>query len=101
MGVDARGEYTDAVWVYWSTDLNRWDARNKAVVLDGRNCSWSSDCIGMPTVRRVQDRLALLYDAPGEKSIDHLRRSIGLAWLPLPLVPPRPSGSAMDTTKSD
>jgi len=37
-------EYTDAVWVYWSRDLNKWDARNKAVVLDGRNCVWSEKC---------------------------------------------------------
>ncbi len=88
VGLDARGEYTDAIWVYWSKDLNHWDPRQKAVVLDGRNCSWSTDCIGMPTVRRVGERLALLYDAPGGTSVDHMRRSIGLAWLPLPLVPP-------------
>jgi hypothetical protein len=29
------GEYGDAVWVYWTGDLNRWDAAHKAVVLDG------------------------------------------------------------------
>lgn len=88
VGLDARGEYTDAIWVYWSKDLNHWDPRHKAVVLDGRNCSWSTDCIGMPTVRRVGERLVLLYDAPGGTSVDHMRRSIGLAWLPLPLNPP-------------
>ena len=27
-------EYTDAVWVYWSKDLNHWDPAHKAVVLD-------------------------------------------------------------------
>ena len=91
VGLDTRGEYTDAIWVYWSKDLNRWDPRHKAVVLDGRNCPWSTDCIGMPTVRRVGDRLALLYDAPGGTSVDHMRRSIGLAWLPLPLKPPGPA----------
>ena len=29
-------EYTDAIWVYWSRDLNQWDADNKAIVLDGK-----------------------------------------------------------------
>jgi predicted GH43/DUF377 family glycosyl hydrolase len=88
IGIDARGEYADAIWVYWSDDLHRWDPRKKAVVLDYRNSAWSPDCIGMPTVIRVKDRLALLYDAPGGKSVSHMRRSIGLAWLELPLVPP-------------
>jgi predicted GH43/DUF377 family glycosyl hydrolase len=89
VGIDARGEYTDSVWVYWSQDLNRWDPSHKAVVLDGRNCGWSRDCIGMPTVIRVKDRLALLYDAPGGTSVSHMGRDIGLAWLDLPLVAPR------------
>jgi predicted GH43/DUF377 family glycosyl hydrolase len=88
VGIDARGEYTDSVWVYWTKDPNHWDARAKAVVLDDRNCTWSSDCLGMPTVVRVDDRLAVLYDGPGEKSVSHVRRSIGLAWLALPLTPP-------------
>jgi predicted GH43/DUF377 family glycosyl hydrolase len=94
VGVDARGEYTDGVWVYWSQDLNHWEVRNKAVVLDYRNCAWSPDCIGMPTVVRAQDRLALLYDGPGGKSVSHVRRSIGLAWLALPLVPPSQAGAS-------
>jgi predicted GH43/DUF377 family glycosyl hydrolase len=88
IGIDARGEYTDSIWVYWSKDLNRWDPRSKAVVLDYRNCAWSRDCIGMPSVVRVKDRLAVLYDGPGGKSVDHMRRSIGLAWLNLPLAVP-------------
>ena len=33
VGIDGF-EYTDAVWVYWSKDLNRWDPAHKAVVLD-------------------------------------------------------------------
>ena len=37
------GEYTDSVWVYWSKDLNRWDARDKAIVLDRKNCTLSKD----------------------------------------------------------
>jgi predicted GH43/DUF377 family glycosyl hydrolase len=88
---DRQEEFTDAVWVYWSKDLNRWDAKNKAVVLDGRNCSWSQSCIGMPSVIKVGQRLAVLYDAPGGDSISHMQRDIGLAWLELPLtVPSRP-----------
>ncbi len=87
---------TDAIWVYWSRDLRHWDAAHKAVVLDGRNCTWSSRCIGMPTVLPVGNRLALLYDAPGGDSISHMGRDLGLAWLNLPLVPPdadaRPPG---------
>jgi predicted GH43/DUF377 family glycosyl hydrolase len=82
------GEYTDAVWVYWSKDLNRWDPKNKAVVLDGKNCTWSKKCIGMPSVIQVGKGLALFYDAPGGDSKSHMQRDIGLAWLKLPLVPP-------------
>jgi predicted GH43/DUF377 family glycosyl hydrolase len=82
-------EYTDAVWVYWTRDLNHWDADNKAVVLDGQNCTWSRKCIGMPSVIAVGDRLAIFYDAPGGDSISHMHRDIGLAWLNLPLETPR------------
>ncbi len=83
-------EYTDAVWVYWSRDLTQWDSRNKAVVLDGQNCTWSKQCIGMPSVIAVGKRLAVFYDAPGGSSTSHLQRNIGLAWLDLPLSAPRP-----------
>lgn len=84
-------EFTDAVWMYWSKDPTRWNPAHKAVVLDGINCSWSKRCIGMPTVHRVGNRLAMLYDAPAGESTDHMRRSIGLAWLELPLgLPPEP-----------
>ena len=76
------------MWVYWSKDLNGWDRRNKAVVLNGRNCTWSAECIGMPSVVKVGDRLAVFYDAPGGDSTSHFRRDIGLAWLKLPLIPP-------------
>jgi hypothetical protein len=30
----------------------------------------------------------VLYDAPGDHSVSHMHRDIGLAWLDLPLVPP-------------
>jgi hypothetical protein len=80
IGID-HGEYTDAIWVYWSEDPNRWDPKNKAVVLDGRNCAWSNKCIGLPSVVGVGNKLALFYDAPGGDSTSHMKRNIGLAWL--------------------
>ena len=84
------GEYTDAVWVYWTTDLNHWNAADKAVVLDERNCTWSRKCIGLPSVVKVGNRLAMFYDAPGGDSKSHMNRDVGLAWLELPLTPPKP-----------
>ncbi len=87
------GEYTDAVWVYWTKDLNKWDVANKAVVLDGKNCTWSRSCIGLPSVVKVGDRLAVLYDAPGGDSTSHMKRDVGLAWLSLPLVVPKDGNS--------
>lgn len=88
IGIDS-GEYTDAIWVYWSKDLNKWDPANKAVVLDGQNCTWSKKCIGLPSAVPVGQRLALFYDAPGDTSTSHMRRHIGLAWLDLPLSVPQ------------
>jgi len=84
----AKYEYTDAIWVYWTKDLNVWDAKNKAVVLDGTNCTWSKRCVGLPAVVKAGKRLAIVYDAPGGESMDHMNRDVGLAWLGLPLVPP-------------
>lgn len=87
IGIDG-GEFTDAVWVYWTRDLNTWDPAKKAVVLDGQNCTWSTKCVGLPSVVRVGARLALLYDAPSGDSTNHMGRDVGLAWLELPLTPP-------------
>jgi hypothetical protein len=84
-------EYTDAVWVYWTKELNRWNVADKAVVLDGRNCTWSRKCIGLPSVVKFGNRLALIYDAPGGDSKSHMKRDVGLAWLALPLTTPVPS----------
>lgn len=78
----------DAVRVYWSKGPTCWNPLDKAVVLDGANCSWSRHCIGMPSVIPVGDRLAVFYDAPGGDSVPPMHRDIGLAWLPLPLNPP-------------
>ncbi len=93
VGID-HYEYTDAVWVYWSKDINHWDANNKAVVLDGRNCSWSKRIIGLPSVIKTGNRLAIFYDGlegqtlPPAGDVSHMSRDIGLAWLNLPLKPP-------------
>lgn len=87
IGIDG-GEYTDAIWVYWSEAPNKWDPKNKAVVLDGRNCTWSRKCIGLPSVVPLGKRLALFYDAPGGYSTSHMKRNVGLAWLELPLLAP-------------
>jgi hypothetical protein len=81
-------EYTDAVWAYWSKNLTEWDTANKAVVLDGKNCTWSGRCIGLPSVVPMGKRLALYYDAPGGEGVSHMKRDIGLAWLELPLAIP-------------
>ena len=83
-------EYTDAVWVYWSKDLEEWNPDQKAVVLDGSNCTWSKEIIGLPSVVKVGNRLALFYDGyagegipPGAAS--HMHRDVGLAWIDVPL----------------
>lgn len=94
VGLEGGLEYTDAIWVYWTRDLRHWDARNKAVVLDRRNCSWSRRIIGLPSVVRVGKRLAIFYDGhegsempPGVKS--HMDRDVGLAWLDWPILLPQ------------
>jgi len=88
VGIEDGFEFTDSIWVYWTQDFEKWNPENKAIVLDGENCSWSKKCIGMPSVLKVGDRLALFYDAPGGDSVSHMNRDLGRAWLDLPLVPP-------------
>ena len=88
VGIDHDGEYTDAIWVYWSKDLNHWDPEHRAVVLDGKNSTWSKRCIGLSSVVPYGNRLAIFFDALGGDSVSHMHRSIGLAWLKLPLTPP-------------
>lgn len=85
-------EYTDAIWVYWTTDLNHWNPEHKAVVLDARNCNWSRHIIGLPSVVQVGQRLAIFYDGNAAERMpkgvkSHMNRDVGLAWLDLPLVP--------------
>jgi hypothetical protein len=81
-------DYTDAIWVYWSKDPNVWNPEDKAIVLDGENCTWAKKNIGMPAVIPHEGRLAILYDAVEGERIGHMRRDIGLAWLDLPLPDP-------------
>jgi predicted GH43/DUF377 family glycosyl hydrolase len=83
-------EYTDAVWVYWSKDLNSWDPSHKAIVLDPENSAWSKHIIGLPSVIQRGNRLALFYDGNGEAVMptgvkSHMNRDIGLAWIDLPI----------------
>jgi predicted GH43/DUF377 family glycosyl hydrolase len=84
IGLDEEGEYTESIWVYWSHDLNRWNAEQRAVVLDRANCRWSKRCIGMPSVVPVDRQLALFYDASTTTS-GNMGRDVGMAWLSLPL----------------
>ena len=88
IGLDEDGEYTESIWVYWSDDINHWNAEKRAIVLDQTNCKWSRRCIGMPSVVQVGRRLALFYDASTTKS-GNMGRDVGLAWLSLPLAIPR------------
>ena len=94
VGLASNGlEYTDAVWVYWSKDINRWDPANKAVVLDPRNCPWSPTITGLPSVLKIGRRLAVFYDGREGETLpegapSNMDRDIGLAWLRLPLRPP-------------
>ena len=94
IGIENGHEFTDAVWVYWSRDLNKWNSQDKSIVLDGRNCKWSGKCIGLPSVVPVGNRLALFYDAPGGNSTSHMKRNVGLAWLELPLSIPIKTGTS-------
>lgn len=85
---DAGGEYTDAIWAYWSDDPTNWDPDQKVVVLDRNNCAWSSRVVGLPSVLRIGNKLAIYYDGVTGTSTSHLDRDIGLAWLDLPLKRP-------------
>ena len=93
IGIKDGLEYTDSIWLYWTKNLNKWDAHNKAVVLDAKNCNWSKFIIGLPSVVKAGNKLALFYD--GNKSLvlpqgnkSHMYRDIGMAWLKLPITLP-------------
>ena len=57
VGIKGKGEYTDAIWVYWSNDLHKWNPEDKAVVLDSLNCKWSK-IIGLPSVIQVGEKIS-------------------------------------------
>ncbi len=87
-------EYTDAIWVYWTKNLEQWKPKQKALVLDGSTCSWSRQIIGLPSVVKAGNRLALFYDGYAGLGIpagarSHLKRDVGLAWIDLPILTPR------------
>lgn len=94
IGINEYGySYTDAIWVYWTKDLNNWSTERKAVVVDGTTSTWSKQVIGLPSVMQIGDRLAIFYDGR-EQGIDqqnldrtHITRDIGLAWVELPIKP--------------
>jgi hypothetical protein len=58
------------------------------VVLDPANCRWSKNIIGLPSVVKHGNRLAVFYDGQATDEMSHMRRDVGLAWLNLPLKPP-------------
>ena len=92
VGMNEHGiEYTDAIWVYWTHDPLRWEPERRAVVMDARTSTWAKRIVGLPSVLRVGDRLALLYDGRAGTVLpsgtgQHMDRDVGLAWLELPLV---------------
>jgi len=93
VGIKGNLEYTDAIWVYWSKDLNNWDPANKAVVIDSTTSTWSKHIIGLPSVVQMGNRLAVFYDGNNQAVMpqgfkSHMNRDIGLAWINLPIVPP-------------
>jgi predicted GH43/DUF377 family glycosyl hydrolase len=85
VGISEIGEYTDAVWVYWTQDINHWNPANKATVLDGSNCTWSKIIIGAPSVVASGQHLYLFYDGVEGEGNSHYHRHIGMARLSLPL----------------
>lgn len=93
--------HTDATWVFWTKDPNQWNDEDRAVVLDGRNCTWSKTIIGMATVTPVGNRLAIFYDGNREPVIHHMDRDIGLAWLDLPLTPEKVRQVALPPSEED
>lgn len=93
VGIKNGLEYTDAIWVYWTKDLHQWNPANKAVVLDSVNCRWSKYIVGLPSVVKRGNKLAIFYDGNGAAVMprgtdSHMRRDVGLAWLDLPLRTP-------------
>lgn len=90
---DGAREFSDAVWMYWTSDLNHWTAANRAVVVDGSSSSWAKAVIGLPSVSVKDGKLAVIYDGSSTATnmpdvSDNLNRDIGLAWVSLPITTP-------------
>jgi len=94
--------FTNAIWVYWTKDIDHWNVNDKAVVVDINNNSWAKGAIGMPTVvAKDSSILALVFDGCVGTSSSHLNREIGLVYLSLPLQIPTSLGSiANDDNKN-
>ena len=89
--IDPKRNYTDGVWMFWTKDLQHWDTANRAIVFDGTDCGWSKAVIGLPSVLKIGNRLAMYYDGREDPNDHwHMKRQVGLAWLDLPLQPPQP-----------
>lgn len=73
--------------MYWTKDVDHWDDRNSAVVVDAK-CTkdgWATGAIGFPSVLRVDDEtLLLVYDAIKGNSIGHTPRHIGYGYWKIP-----------------
>ncbi|MFR1517906.1 MAG: hypothetical protein ACLSVG_03885 [Clostridia bacterium] len=81
-----QNSYTDAVWVYWTSDLDRWNPEDKAIVIDRNVSIWAKGAIGMPSVYPTDHgTLAVFYDGVPGEGTGHLDRHIGLAEILLPL----------------
>jgi predicted GH43/DUF377 family glycosyl hydrolase len=93
-------ESTDAIWVYWTHDIEKWNADHRAIVLDSSNSSWSKLVVGLPSILPANGKLAIFYDGldPRTERVNgvgehpdayrHMLRDIGLAWLDLPIKTP-------------
>lgn len=78
--------YTDAVWVYWTKDLDCWDPENKALVFDGTMGNWANGAIGFPSVIKKDNKtLYMFYDAVNGDGVGHLDRHIGVCEIALPI----------------
>lgn len=84
VGINSGGEYTDAIWVYWTNDINNWSTSNRAVVVDGRT-SWSPMVVGVPTIVEKNGRLGIIYDGRPDTGQSHIDRDLGINWIDLPI----------------
>jgi predicted GH43/DUF377 family glycosyl hydrolase len=89
VGILEGNELTDAVWMYWTQDIERWNAEDKAIIIDGKNCTWSKKIIGAPSVIEVNGKLHIFYDGIEDDRVSHYHRHIGKCSLALPIQIPK------------